>query len=261
MAQASAVRPVASQPPPAKRWPEVRGRLLTGCLRQVQRDPLGLYQKAWRELGDYVRLRAVPGYWYYLLADPAAIEYVLHANQKNYRKPDVFNNSARLLAGNGILTSEGDFWRASAAAHPARLSAQRRSAAFAPLMIESIERFVDEWEPPVDGRTIDVAARNDAIGPANRQPHAVGHRHQRRAGRDRRGLSHGVRVRQPEDERPADVFAAVDAHAAQPRVSRGQGAAGSRGAGTDRPPPPRTGQGRRARPPAGRPGRSSRASA
>ncbi len=55
----------------------------------------------------------MPGYWYYLLADPAAIEYVLHANQKNYRKPDVFNNSASLLAGNGILTSEGDFWRVS----------------------------------------------------------------------------------------------------------------------------------------------------
>ena len=239
MAQASAVRPVASQPPPAKRWPEVRGRLLTGCLRQVQRDPLGLYQKAWRELGDYVRLRAVPGYWYYLLADPAAIEYVLHANQKNYRKPDVFNNSASLLAGNGILTSEGDFWRRQRRLiQPAFL--RNAVSGFAPLMIESIERFLDEWGRTVDGRTIDVVPEMMRLGlriasrtlfstDISGESDSIGGAY--RTAFEYVSLKLNGRFLAP----------AVGADAAQPAVSRGQGAARPRGARADRPPPPRTG--------------------
>ncbi len=163
MVQASAIRPPSQQAPSAKRWPEVRGRLLTGCLRQVQRDPFRLYHTAWRELGDYIRLRALPGYWYYLLADPAAIEYVLHTNQKNYRKPDMFNNSVSLLAGNGILSSEGDFWRRQRRLiQPAFL--RNTVAGFAPRMIESIDEFIGEWERTVDGRTIDVVPEMMRLG-------------------------------------------------------------------------------------------------
>src|SRR5947209_7097050 len=88
-------------------WPGPRGHWLLGCLRAVQNDPLRFYHQTWRTYGEYVRIRALPGIYFYLLADPAAVEHVLHANHKNYRKPDVFNKPARLLAGNGILTSEG----------------------------------------------------------------------------------------------------------------------------------------------------------
>src|SRR5262249_39597745 len=46
----------------------------------------------------------------YLLTHPEAVEHVLQKNHKNYRKPDLFNRPARQLTGNGVLTSEGDFW-------------------------------------------------------------------------------------------------------------------------------------------------------
>src|SRR5262245_31207151 len=95
---------------PRRDWPEIRGHWLLGCLRPIQRDPLNFYRETWRTHGDYVRIRAFPGYDVYLLADPAAVEHVLSGNHKNYRKPDVFNQPVRLLAGNGILTSEGDVW-------------------------------------------------------------------------------------------------------------------------------------------------------
>ncbi len=99
MTPATALPSVASTAP-LKSWPEVRGHWLTGVMRQMQREPLKLYGDAWREHGDYLRLRALPGFWFYLLSSPSAIEHVLHANHKNYRKPDSFNNSIRLLAGN-----------------------------------------------------------------------------------------------------------------------------------------------------------------
>src|SRR5215217_1740527 len=87
-----------------------RGNWLLGCMRQFQRDPLGLYAQANRQYGHYVRIRAFPGIYVYLLTHPDAVEHVLVKNHKNYRKPDFFNQPVSLLAGNGVLTSEGDFW-------------------------------------------------------------------------------------------------------------------------------------------------------
>ncbi len=91
----------------------------------------------------------------YLLAHPAAIEYVLHTNLKNYRKPDSFNHSVRLLAGNGILTSEGDFWRRQRRLVQPAFS-RPAVAALGGLMVEGIARFVEEWEMAGRERTIDV---------------------------------------------------------------------------------------------------------
>src|SRR5690349_19886024 len=94
----------------SKSWPVVHGRW-PGVMRQVQREPLNLYRSAWREHGDYVRLRAFPGAYFYLVSAPSAIEHVLVGGAKNYRKPDIFYKSVRLLTGQGTLTSDGDAWR------------------------------------------------------------------------------------------------------------------------------------------------------
>ncbi len=146
-----------ADPPPlaAKSWPYVRGHRLLGCVREVQLRPLALYQNAWREHGDFVRLRVVPGMDMYLLAHPDAIAHVLHGNLKNYRKPDSFNVSVRPLAGRGILTSEGEFWRRQRRLmQPAFL--RNSVAKLSTSMMGSIGRFVDEWEQAPDGRTLDV---------------------------------------------------------------------------------------------------------
>jgi cytochrome P450 len=138
-----------------KKWPEVRGRWLMGCLRQVQRDPLGLYHGAWREHGDYVRLRAMAGFYFYLLAHPDAVEHVLHSNHKNYRKPDSANHSIGLLAGNGILTSEGDFWRKQRRLmQPAFL--RQQVVKLSSHMVDSTDGFIRQWEQAEDGRTLDI---------------------------------------------------------------------------------------------------------
>src|SRR4029078_3868711 len=86
--------------------PGPSGHWLFGTMPQVAGDPLTLYESAWREYGDTVRLRAFPGVDVYLLVHPEAIEYVLAKNHKNFRKPDSFNRSAGLLAGEGLLTDE-----------------------------------------------------------------------------------------------------------------------------------------------------------
>src|SRR3954462_5090924 len=90
-----ALSPSASRRTP----PTVRGHRLFGVMPELTSDPLGLYGRAWKEHGDLVRLRALPGVHFFLLAHPGHVEHVLAKNHKNYRKPDSFNKSAGLLAG------------------------------------------------------------------------------------------------------------------------------------------------------------------
>src|SRR4051812_2249124 len=101
---------LSASPPRPRTATGPRGHWLWGCLPHFKRDPLGLYLTANREHGHYSRLRVIPGVYVYLLTHPEAVEHVLVKNHKNYRKPDFFNRPVRQLTGDGVLTSEGDFW-------------------------------------------------------------------------------------------------------------------------------------------------------
>jgi len=138
-----------------KTWPTVRGRRFTACLRPIQHEPLAFYRRIWREHGDFVRVRVIPGFYMFLIAHPEAVEYVLHGNLKNYRKPDSFNGSMSLLAGNGILTSEGELWRTQRRLMQPAFS-RNSVASIGEHMTDSLGKFVDEWNAAEDGRAIDI---------------------------------------------------------------------------------------------------------
>jgi hypothetical protein len=72
-----AAKSPSALPVATKTWPEVRGHWFSGCMRQIQHEPLKLYQESWREHGDYIRFRLIPGFRLYFLSHPDAIEYVL----------------------------------------------------------------------------------------------------------------------------------------------------------------------------------------
>src|SRR5262249_4369726 len=150
----------ATKPPevlPRQGWPGPRGRFFFGCLREFRRDQLNFLRDLRRNYGDYVRIPTVPGYDIYLLANPAAVEHVLVKNYKNYRKPDFLIEPVRLLLGNGLFSSEGDFWlRQRRLAQPAFVrSAVVRLAA---PMTASIESLIQTWEAAPDGQTRDIVA-------------------------------------------------------------------------------------------------------
>jgi cytochrome P450 len=151
-ASVAASSPAASA---TKTWPLVYGKRFSGCLGELQRAPLEFYRGIWREHGDFIDIRILPGFHMYLLAHPAAIEHVLHGNLKNYRKPDSFNHSVRLLAGNGILTSEGEPWRKQRRLMQPAFS-RASVASIGEHMTDSLGKFVDEWNAAEDGRAIDI---------------------------------------------------------------------------------------------------------
>jgi cytochrome P450 len=149
-----------TKPPEALRrrgWPGPRGRFLRGCLWEFRHDQLNFLRDLRRIHGDYVRIPTVPGYDVYLLADPAAVEHVLVKNYKNYRKSEFLVELVRLLLGNGLFSSEGDFWlRQRRLAQPAFL--RNGIIRLAAPMTAAVEGLTRTWGAPPDGRTLDIVS-------------------------------------------------------------------------------------------------------
>src|SRR5262245_34435475 len=123
---------------------------LLGHLPELRRDVLGLYTRCAREHGDVSLLRFGLKK-IYIISHPDLIEQVLTG--KNFVKHYALRMNRRLL-GNGLLTSEGDFWlRQRRLMQPAFL--RDRVLSYAPDMIASGERWAGRWS---DGERRDVHA-------------------------------------------------------------------------------------------------------
>ena len=72
---------------------------------------LDLMWKYFQELGDIFRVYSPSRKRYtYVLSHPDYAKYVLQTNNKNYIKGEGIGR-VKILLGNGIMVSEGDFWR------------------------------------------------------------------------------------------------------------------------------------------------------
>jgi len=136
MATATA-RPGAARLPPGP-----RGRFLTGNLPDFRRGRLDFLTRCAREYGDFVSLRFGPRR-VMLVSDPQAIEYVLVTGSRHFRKHFALRLNP-LVLGNGLLTSDGEFWlRQRRLAQPAFL--KDRIAAYGPVMVEHAGRMLAGW--------------------------------------------------------------------------------------------------------------------
>jgi cytochrome P450 len=100
-----AVTRSAPRLPPIPRAPRVP---VAGGFFHYLRDPLG-YLEASARLGDEVALDFF-GKHAVLLSDPALIEQVLLKQAGSFRK-DIFMQGLKELLGEGLLGSEGEFWK------------------------------------------------------------------------------------------------------------------------------------------------------
>jgi cytochrome P450 len=136
--------------PPA-RPPGPKGTLLLGSLPDFARDILGYMTHCAREYGDIVYLR-LAGWDVFQLNHPDLIDVVLRQERDNFVKHRFFWRHVTAIFGNGLLTSEGDFWLrqrrlAAPAFHPDRI------AAYGDVMVRYAERLADGWQ---DGEVRDV---------------------------------------------------------------------------------------------------------
>src|ERR1044071_2973402 len=90
--------------------PGPKGSLIMGVMRDFNRDMLEFVTRC-RDYGDVVHTRYLWVHAFFLY-HPNDIESMLVTNEKSYRKPQSFRSPFfHRLAGNGLVTSDGEFWR------------------------------------------------------------------------------------------------------------------------------------------------------
>jgi cytochrome P450 len=123
--------------------PGPKGRFFSGHLPELRRDRLAFVTRCAREYGDFVSLR-VGRRQIVLVSDPDAIEYVLVTASRQFAKHFALRLNP-LVLGNGLLSSEGDFWlRQRRLAQPA--FHRQRIAAYGASMVEHTLRLLAGWQ-------------------------------------------------------------------------------------------------------------------
>jgi cytochrome P450 len=128
------------------------GHLLTGSLPEFRGDRLAFFTRLAREYGDVAAFRLA---WrrVLLLSHPDLIESVLATNSRNSIKHFALRLN-RLLLGNGLVTSEGEFWlRQRRLSQPA--FARDRLAGYGEIMVVCARRRLTTWKA---GETRDLHA-------------------------------------------------------------------------------------------------------
>jgi cytochrome P450 len=130
--------------------PGPKGTLVAGNLRQFTSRRLDFFLEVAREYGDLASFRFGPKR-IFLVSHPDLVEQVLVTDARHYVK----HFGARMykpVLGNGLVTSEGDFWlRQRKLSQPAFL--KHRVLSYAPLMAELTDRMLAGW---ADGQLVDV---------------------------------------------------------------------------------------------------------
>lgn len=141
-------RPASQAPLP----PGPKGSLIMGVMREFNRNTLGFITRL-RDYGDVVHSRFLYVHAYFLY-NPSDIESLLTTNAKSYRKAQTLRSPFFYrLVGNGLVTSEGEFWRRQRRLAQPAFHRQRISS-YGDVMVKFAQRALDTWK---HGERRDVA--------------------------------------------------------------------------------------------------------
>ena len=126
-------------------------------MSQLQSQPLEYIGGMWHKYGDLVRLRVMPRLNIFLSTHPDHAEYVLSTHSDNYQKPAFFLKPMGLVQGQGLFTSEGEFWQQHRRLMQPAFH-QRQLVRLHSVMWECVESLLQEWEEKPEGEVIDIAA-------------------------------------------------------------------------------------------------------
>jgi cytochrome P450 len=132
------------------------GAPLLGNMREFQRDRLGFLLRLRQEYGDMVHFQLFKSD-IYLLSRPDMIKQVLVDHHKRYYKGRAYQR-IRFALGNGLLTSEGDFWlRQRRLVQPA--FHRKNLETLPPIITGAAEETLFSWRTAaVKGAPVDINA-------------------------------------------------------------------------------------------------------
>lgn len=113
-------------------------------LKDLQANPLEFLFHFTQEYGPFAKI-PVPGLNVFNIAHPEAIKHILQDNAKNYSKKTLQYTNLALVTGQGLLTSDGDFWlRQRRLSQPA--FHRNKIAGFGQDMLEATQQMLEGWE-------------------------------------------------------------------------------------------------------------------
>jgi cytochrome P450 len=143
---------VAAKEPARKEAPGPRSHWPGGNVFYFRRDPLKFLTRVAREYGDVVRFKVGPQRAF-LLNHPDYVRDVLVTHHERFHKGRALQRAKRLL-GEGLLTSEGAFWRRQRRLAQPAFHRQRINS-YGSVMVEYAERAGARWR---GGETLDVSS-------------------------------------------------------------------------------------------------------
>ena len=126
---------------------------LIGNLLELGRNPIDLFTEV-AEQGDVVSLKFAHQR-YFLVNDVETVHHVLVDNNRNYTKSPNYKG-LKLVLGEGLVTSEGEFWRRQRKLSQPAFH-RDRVASFCATMVEETDAMLSKWDERV-GDVIDVHA-------------------------------------------------------------------------------------------------------
>lgn len=132
------------------------GNIIFGSIHLFAKDPLKFFNDYQYQYDGIFRVKS-PKYLEQIvvISKPDYVKHILQDNNKNYHKSFGYT-IMKLLLGNGLLTSEGDFWRrqrrlAQPAFHRDRL------ATFVKIMTDAGNTLIKKWDSLPDGATVNLS--------------------------------------------------------------------------------------------------------
>ncbi len=133
----------------------VYGYPFVGVLPELLRNPLQLFQRAVKKHpGEIVTLKLGPIYAH-LVTQPDHVQYVLNDNWQNFGKGKILWEAMRQVAGNSLVTSQGESWFRNRRLMQPMFTANQVST-FTELSVKIIAEELARFEKAADGRAIDM---------------------------------------------------------------------------------------------------------
>jgi cytochrome P450 len=128
-----------------------KGNLLLGSLRPFSRDPLAFFTEIMAKYGEIVHFKLGP-YPVYLISNPAMLYEMFVEKVDMLHKDSVTKGVMAKTMGNGILLSDGDFWRKNRRLMQPAFH-HKRIETYANIAVEQAHKALASWQ---DGQEIEI---------------------------------------------------------------------------------------------------------
>ncbi|MEL7330844.1 MAG: cytochrome P450 [Cyanobacteria bacterium J06560_2] len=125
-------------------------------MSKLQTQPLEFLGGLWQAYGDLVRMSVMPGLTIFISTHPDHAEHILATHSERYAKPDFFLKPMGLVQGQGLFSSEGDFWKKQRRLMQPAFQ-QKQIMRLHGIVQSCVQSLIAKWEAKPEGEVFDIA--------------------------------------------------------------------------------------------------------